>query len=256
MPASLACLAGVCLFGATVATPGQLATLRGDVLGALAYVANWRFIVTGQSYANLFSSPSPVLHFWSLAIEEQFYLVFPIVVAVTLWFTKGSRRILGAVLVVLSGLSLLSMFVLYTPGTDPSRVYHGTTTRAFELLVGALLALVLSQPAGVVMRIPRWAWMVAGTFAAIVTLALWTSATESSPWLYQGGLAGYALMSALVIVAAIRVGRSARCSGRVRSARSGPSHTAPTSTTGPSSCGSRRRARTCRSGPCSPCGAR
>ena len=205
MPASLTCLAGVVVFGATVATASQLATLRGDILSALAYVANWHFIVTGQSYANLFSQPSPVLHFWSLAIEEQFYLVFPVLVAVTLAVSKGSRRVLGALLVVLAGLSLLSMFLLFTPG-DPSRVYYGTTTRAFELLVGALLALVLSHPAGFVLRIPRWAWATAGGIAALVTLGLWASTTEVQPWLYQGGLAGYTLMSALVIVAAIRRG--------------------------------------------------
>jgi peptidoglycan/LPS O-acetylase OafA/YrhL len=206
MPASLACLAGIVVFGATVATSGQLATLRGDVIAALAYVANWRFILTGQSYANLFSAPSPVLHFWSLAIEEQFYLVFPVVVAVTLLAAKGSRRVLAAVLVVAAGLSLLSMFVLYSPGDDPSRVYYGTTTRAFELLVGALLAILLSHPGGFVLRIPRWGWVVAGSIGVIVTLALWATASQASPWLYQGGLAGYALMSALLIVAAIRRG--------------------------------------------------
>ena len=206
MPAALACLAGVIVFGATVATPGQLATLRGDVIAALAYVANWRFIVTGQSYANLFGSPSPVLHFWSLAIEEQFYLVFPVVVAVTLLVAKGSRRVLGLVLAILAGLSLLSMFVLYTPGGDTTRVYYGTTTRAFELLVGALLALLLSHPGGFVLRVPRWAWVVAGSIGAVVTLGLWVTATQSASWLYEGGLAGYAIMSALVIVAAIRRG--------------------------------------------------
>jgi len=206
MPASLACLAGVCVFGATVATGGQLATLRGDVIAALAYVANWRFILTGQSYANLFSAPSPVLHFWSLAIEEQFYLVFPIVVTVTLMVAKGSRRVLAIVLAVLSAGSLLSMFLLYTPGSDPSRVYYGTTTRAFELLVGALLAILLSHPGGFVLRVPRWAWVMAGSIGAAATIGLWDTATQSSPWLYEGGLAGYAIMSALLIVGAIRRG--------------------------------------------------
>ncbi len=60
-----------------MADQAQLNDLRGDVLAALAYVANWRFIFQDQSYADLFTSPSPVQHFWSLAIEEQFYFVFP-----------------------------------------------------------------------------------------------------------------------------------------------------------------------------------
>ncbi|HVN51228.1 MAG TPA: acyltransferase family protein [Acidimicrobiales bacterium] len=206
MPASLLCLFGVVLFGYFVATPSQLATLRGDVLAALAYVANWRFIATGQSYAQLFRAPSPVLHFWSLAIEEQFYLVFPIVMLVTFKVGKGSRRAVGLVLAVLSLLSLLMMFLLYTPGQDPSRVYYGTGTRALELLLGALLALVLANPKGFVLRVPGWAWGIAGGVGALVTLALWYEARQSASWLYQGGLAGYAAMSCLFIVAAIRRG--------------------------------------------------
>ncbi len=98
------------------------------------------------------------------------------------------------------------MWVLYTPGQDPSRVYYGTGTRAFELLLGAILALVLSHPAGFVLRIPRWAWAAAGAIGATVTLLLWVSARQSATWLYRGGLAGYAVMSCLVIVATIRSG--------------------------------------------------
>ena len=206
MPASLLCLAGVIVFGWLVATPGQVANLRGDVLASLFYVANWRFILTQQSYSQLFAAPSPVLHFWSLAIEEQFYLVFPLVVAGVLAVARGSRRILGVVLVVAAAGSLGLMWVLYTPGQDPSRVYYSTGTRAFELLLGALLAIVLSHPAGLVLRIPRWAWATAGAAGAVVTLAMWTSTTQTDSWLYRGGLAGYALMSCLVIVAAIRRG--------------------------------------------------
>jgi peptidoglycan/LPS O-acetylase OafA/YrhL len=206
MPASLGCLAGVVLFGWLVATPGQAANLRGDVIAALAYVANWRFIITQQSYAQLFAAPSPVLHFWSLAIEEQFYLVFPLVVAGVLAVARGSRRALGLVLVLAAGGSLALLWLLYTPGQDPSRVYYGTGTRAFELLLGALLAIVLSHPGGFVLRIPTWAWAAAGAVGAAVTVALWTCASQGSSWLYRGGLAGYAVMSCLVIVAAIRRG--------------------------------------------------
>jgi len=206
MPASLLCLAGVVVFGWLVASPSQVDHLRGDVFAALLYVANWRFIITGQSYARLFSAPSPVLHFWSLAIEEQFYLIFPVVVAGALAVGRGSRKVLGAVLLGAAILSLSLMWVLYTPGEDPSRVYYGTGTRAFELLLGALLALVLSHPAGFVLRIPKWAWATAGAIGASVTLVLWYCARQPAPWLYRGGLAGYAVMSCLVIVATIRSG--------------------------------------------------
>ncbi len=151
------------------------------MISALAYVANWHFIFTGQSYANLFQAPSPVLHFWSLAIEEQFYLVFPVVVVVTFKLFKGSRRAVFVVLAVLSAASLASMLVLYSNSHDVTRVYYGTGTRALELLVGALLALALAHPTGFVLRMPHWAWEIAGFVGAGVTLALWVDRPPRPP---------------------------------------------------------------------------
>ena len=66
------------------ATPGQLEHLRGDTLATLAYVANWRYLLTGVDYGGMTFNPSPLLHTWSLAIEEQFYLLFPLVAVVAL----------------------------------------------------------------------------------------------------------------------------------------------------------------------------
>ena len=208
------------------------------MLASLFYVANWRFIVTQQSYAQLFAAPSPVLHFWSLAIEEQFYLVFPLVVAGVLALSRGSRRVLGAVLVVAAAGSLGLMWLLYTPGQDPSRVYYGTGTRAFELLLGALLAIVLSHPAGLVLRIPRWAWVIAGSVGAAVTLALWTCTTQTDV-VAVPGRPGRLRRD---VVPGHRGGHparapSSRCCRSSRCAGWGPSPTAPTSSTGRSSCG-------------------
>ena len=150
LPAALVTLFGVTVYAATVATTDQLRVLRGDVFAALGYVANWRFYLSGQSYADLFRAPSPVLHFWSLAIEEQFYVVFPLVVAATLWLTRRRselrrRQALGALLVVGIGASVLASRVLYARDGS-TRVYYGTDTRAAELLVGALLAVVRRRP--------------------------------------------------------------------------------------------------------------
>ena len=80
VPASLVCAVGVLLFAATAGSPSQLRSLRADMLAALAQVANWRFLALGKGYANRFADPSPLQHYWSLAIEEQFYLTLPIVV--------------------------------------------------------------------------------------------------------------------------------------------------------------------------------
>jgi Acyltransferase family len=147
-----------------------------------------------------------VLHFWSLAIEEQFYLVFPVIVVVTFKVFKGSRRAVFVVLALLSAASLTSMLVLYSSSHDVTRVYYGTGTRALELLLGALLALLLAHPTGFVLRMPHWAWGIAGFVGGGVTLALWVTTNQTASWLYQGGLAGYAVMSCLLIVAAIRRG--------------------------------------------------
>src|SRR5262249_23306691 len=137
---------GVLLFAVTIATPDQLRVLRGDVLAALGYVANWRFYFSGQSYADLFRAPSPVLHFWSLAIEEQFYLVFPPVVAGVLWCTRAwserRRRGARAAVLVAGIVAAVAASRVLSASAGPTRAYYGTDTRAAELLIGALLAVV------------------------------------------------------------------------------------------------------------------
>jgi peptidoglycan/LPS O-acetylase OafA/YrhL len=200
MPASLLTLAGiVVLFGPFVATADQLAELPGDVIAALAYVANWRFIVADQSYADLFTAPSPVQHFWSLAIEEQYYLFFPLLMAGLLAFGRGSRRLVFMVLGALTLGSTLLMMSLYTPGTDPARVYYGTDTRAAELLIGALLAVLLAARPHLLARIPRRALTAAGIAVLVVTAYWWMTVEQISPWLYQGGFTFYALTTAVLL---------------------------------------------------------
>ena len=200
MPASLLTLAGiVVLFGPFVATADQLAELPGDVIAALAYVANWRFILADQSYADLFTAPSPVQHFWSLAIEEQYYLFFPLLMAGLLAFGRGSRRLVFMVLGALTLGSTLLMMSLYTPGTDPARVYYGTDTRAAELLIGALLAVLLAARPHLLARIPRRALTAAGIAVLVVTAYWWMTVEQISPWLYQGGFTFYALTTAVLL---------------------------------------------------------
>jgi peptidoglycan/LPS O-acetylase OafA/YrhL len=204
LPAATLALAGVLLYGATVASADQLRYLRVDVFAALGYVANWRFYLSGQSYARLFASPSPVLHFWSLAIEEQFYLVFPLLVALVAWGTRARRRYLGAVLVAGIVASVIAGRVLY--GTSGStRVYYGTDTRAAELLIGALLAVILTgrvipnRPASA--RARTFA-TVGGLGALALMVWWWATVEQSAPWLYHGGLALHACCAAIVIAAA------------------------------------------------------
>jgi peptidoglycan/LPS O-acetylase OafA/YrhL/lysophospholipase L1-like esterase len=202
LPAAMVALGGVVVFGATVAAPSQVRDLRGDIVGALAYVANWRFIVAGTSYGDLWSSPSPVQHFWSLAIEEQLYLVVPLLVTGALAIGRGRRRVLAAVLAAAIGLSLVATFL----AEDHLRAYYGTDTRAAELLVGALLAVVVvARPrlGGPVLR-------VAGPIALVGVLAAWSTMSQDDGRLYAGGLLVHAALVAVIILAARTDGVFAR----------------------------------------------
>ncbi|MED3797965.1 acyltransferase family protein [Lysinibacillus capsici] len=118
-----------------------LHTLRGDALSSIFYSSNWWFIFHKLSYFDSFGSPSPLKNLWSLAIEEQFYLIWPLLLMIGLFVVKKQNKLAN---IIFCG-ALCSAFVmalLYQPGADPSRVYYGTDTRCFELLIGCWLALV------------------------------------------------------------------------------------------------------------------
>ena len=115
-------------------------------MATIGYVANWRPVFSGQSYFDQFAIPSPLRHTWSLAIEEQYYAVWPLLLLLFVRMRRGSLGLLlPASLAMLAGSALL-MALLFQPGHDPSRVYYGTDTRAQSLLVGAVLASPCSCP--------------------------------------------------------------------------------------------------------------
>jgi peptidoglycan/LPS O-acetylase OafA/YrhL len=204
MPAAVAALTLAVLFAHFAGTAAQQRTLAGDVVSALADVANWHFILSHQSYADLFSGPSPVLHFWSLAIEEQFYLVFPLVAFLVLAKWRWNRSRVGGLFVALMGVSLCTTLFL---GFSHDRIYYGTETRSFELLAGCLLAVAiysrrvtgrLARPGS-----RRTAVAVAGAIALAVCVFLWARTPQSADWLYRGGLSAYSGLSVLIILATI-----------------------------------------------------
>jgi peptidoglycan/LPS O-acetylase OafA/YrhL len=205
LPAALLCLAGIVVFGATVATASQVVELRADVLAALAYVANWRQVLGGSSYADLFTAPSPVQHFWSLAIEEQFYLVMPLLVLGVLKVAKGSWRVLRNVLVALVVASVGLSVLLHAIGSSLDRIYFGTDTRAAELLIGAVLAVVVSLRGSITFEgvLARRVQGV-GAVALLVTLVLWATTSLADTWLYAGGFGLYGLVTAAVVLAAVQ----------------------------------------------------
>src|SRR5690554_5278351 len=114
----------------------------GDWVASLLYITNWWFIWNDVAYYSLFEMPSPLLHLWSLAVEEQFYLVWPLLLLLGLCFILN-RKVLFMVILFAALASASAMALLYQPGLlDTSRVYYGTDTRAFALLLGAALALI------------------------------------------------------------------------------------------------------------------
>jgi peptidoglycan/LPS O-acetylase OafA/YrhL len=200
LPAAYLTLAGVVLFGATVATRQQLSDLPGAMLAAVLQVTNWFFIFAGQSYVNLFAAPSPVQHFWSLAIEEQFYVVMPIVMIVLLRRVR-SLGVIAAVLAVAALASTLWMAALYQYGASLDRLYYGTDTRAAELLVGCALAAFLQwKPLRPATATTRRVWGLAGVLALLAVGWAWSHVVFADTRLWNGGFLAFSLLGAVLIV--------------------------------------------------------
>ncbi|OOC63035.1 acyltransferase family protein [Paenibacillus ihbetae] len=178
----------------------RLPNLRGDVLGAITYISNWQFIFQQQSYFESFGLPSPLGHFWSLAVEEQFYLLWPLIMLAGLkLFPKR-----GQLFTFIAAGALLSaavMGVLYQPGTDPSRVYYGTDTRAFGLLIGAGLAIVWPSwrlSASAAPGVKRSLNLI-GMLALLVVLLMMWKADRYDPFLYRGGMFLFSIAAAVLV---------------------------------------------------------
>lgn len=144
LPAMLLVVAAAGLYGYLLAPRGSLAGLRKDAIATLFYVANWRYISAGADYFEATAAPSVLRHTWSLAIEEQFYLAWPLVV----WGLARLRRALhvsvGVVAAIGTVLSATAMWLRFEPGGGESRAYFGTDTRVQVVLTGAVLAALLA----------------------------------------------------------------------------------------------------------------
>ena len=213
VPGLLVMLIGVALFVAFVAPPGQYPGFRNDALSVLGYFSNWHFLSTGVNYFARTAAPSLLTHTWSLAIEEQFYLVWPLMVMAVLWPTRR-RRNRGLTLLLCVSLSgtLAScgwMAHLYRAGATQTRLYYGTDTHAQSILVGCALAVVLTmikERRGLNSFVPvaesakaRWILSIGGVVAALGLAWQWTHVGNSDPFAYQGGYLVGALLAALVL---------------------------------------------------------
>ena len=198
---------------ATVIEPAQERSLRMALLAASTYTSNWYQIFHHVSYFEAIGPPAPLDHLWSLAIEEQFYLVWPLI----LWFVilrLKNRRVRVIVTLAGAAISALAMALQYTPGGDPSAVYYGTDTHASALLIGAALALAcpLARLEGTPAELSRT--LDAMGIAGLAFLA-WALGhfSGSDPAVYPLGLILAALAAAGLIAAAASTGVIAAMTG-------------------------------------------
>ncbi len=208
LPALFVMLAVVAAW-VTVAGRLQPSELRDGVAAAVLYVSNWWLIFQHVSYFAQFGPPSPLGHLWSLAVEEQFYIVWPFLLLLGVHFVRdapiasGVRPRLAGATLLLAAASATTMALLYHPSLDPSRDYYGTDTRACELLVGAALAMVwpsrrLRRDVTASARRMIDGLGIAGLI--VIALLVWRT-NEYSPFLYQGGFVLLSAATVLVIAA-------------------------------------------------------
>ena len=201
-PAALVAITVTVLVAAVLADNSQLDRLRADALASLFHFSNWRFIAESDSYGALFESPSVFRHFWSLAVEEQYYLVFPLAIVGALQVFGGPTRRFVVAVGFVSLIAMVWPAFLLAGGASSDRLYFGTDTRLGELIVGSLLALWWVRRGQEVPDAPRRQTAV-GLVAVVVLGWMWATAHPDDDFLYRGGLGLHAILTLTVIMAAI-----------------------------------------------------
>ena len=193
----LPALAGLLLVVLVVTTligdVSQRSDLPSGLLSAVFYVSNWNLIAHSQSYFDQFTSLSPLQHLWSLAIEEQFYVVWPLVVIACL---ARSRRLLIGV-TAFAALTSIGLMAFFLGDGDPSRSYYGTDTRAFSLLIGALGAMFAWH-----LRPSGRKTFITGLLGLLALAGAFLFIHDSDRWMYRGGFVVFAFVALGVIILA------------------------------------------------------
>ncbi|HUC00209.1 MAG TPA: acyltransferase family protein [Solirubrobacterales bacterium] len=205
-------LIAVTMIAAAILEPDRIDAFRDDAVASLFYFANWHFIFGHVSYFEQFAAPSPFTHLWSLSVEEQFYLFWPLVFAAGMKLFGRGRLLLGVLAGALASVALA--WILFDPGSDASRVYYGTDTHAVGLLFGVALALIWSP---IELRRRRTGPMVGPILDVVGVLALayvvlsFIHVHDYDLALWHGGYLWLALVTALLI--AVLVHPAARLGG-------------------------------------------
>ncbi len=212
MPAALLTLAAVTVWMLWLAPLYQIRSVSADLWWTLLYVANWHLMTAGSYFSDT-GTPSPLLHMWSLAVEEQFYVVWPLLLLATmgvvLLVTRARRdserlghvklfgHVAGWLTLVLIIASALTMYLVFDPAL-PDRAYMGTDAKAFEPLLGALVAILLTNPA-----IKSWLrrhHQVLAWIGVAVMVALFPFLDGPPDLYYQWGALAFCIGALLLIV--------------------------------------------------------
>lgn len=178
-----------------------------DFVASVLGFNNWWQIFNKVSYFEAAGAPSPFTHCWSLAIETQFYLIYPLILLAVYKLAKGrgngrAKRglLIAGVTLLLALISVILMAALFNPQQDVSRVYYGTDTRAFSLLFGALLA-ILWEYRMVPRKLSAGINMVLGTVSLVVLIVMTMTISGSSNFWYRGGQFVGTILTVLVVYA-------------------------------------------------------
>jgi peptidoglycan/LPS O-acetylase OafA/YrhL len=207
LPALFVVLLAVAFLIATLTPAGDRPTFRGEALATLGYAANWQAMLDETGYWDMFLQPSPLDHMWSLAIEEQFYVVWPLVVAGLFALARRRRwsgtRVLAGASLAGAAVSFAVLATVYSP-LDSNRAYYGTDSRVGPTLLGAALAAVSAErlrarAGGGEAHHRSGALPVIGIVAGAVMVWALVALDGIGPAYYRGGLAVFALASVALV---------------------------------------------------------
>jgi peptidoglycan/LPS O-acetylase OafA/YrhL len=210
LPALFILIVGVAVYAYAFRDSIDVGAVRGDALSTLLYVSNWHFILSDQGYFVQAAAPSPLLHTWSLAVEEQYYLIWPLVALVVV--RRWGLRALAVTAGVGAAASALLMGSMYGAGFSLDRLYYGTDTRAQALLVGSFLGAIGAHRGDSFSIVPaHWSsthrrqqlWAALGAVGLVFLVWAWHDLAGQDIFLYCGGFLAVAVAAGAVIVGCV-----------------------------------------------------